>query len=174
MREELLIAGAGGQGVLFIGELIAKMAIIEGKNATWLPSYGPAMRGGKANCAVIISDKEIGSPLIESPTSLIVMNRPSLIFVDNVIPSGLVILNSSLAKWNNDREDLQVIRIPAENLAKNLGNPKIANVIMLGAYLRARGILPITSAFIALERKLGGKTDLYELNSRALMAGTVD
>ena len=161
MKEEILIAGAGGQGILFIGQLIAQAAIIENKQVTWLPSYGPAMRGGKANCAVIISDNSIGSPIVESPNTLIAMNAPSLVFATNVVSGGLVILNSSLVRWDNSRNDLRFIEIITE---------KMPNISMLGAYIKERKIVKMESVLAALENKLKEKKELFEMNKKILLS----
>lgn len=168
MKEEIVIAGAGGQGLLLTGSLIAQVAILENKHTTWLPSYGPAMRGGKANCAVIVSDEEIGSPLIELPTALIVMNELSLVFVKNVKAKGAVLLNSSQVKWNNSRTDLEVVEISADEIALSLGNIKVANVVMLGAYLKTRDFIDKQSVVAVLEGKFGKNKQVLELNKKAL------
>lgn len=171
MHEELIIAGAGGQGILFIGELLCIAAMKEGKHTTWFPSYGPAMRGGKANCTVIVSSEEIGSPISDRADSLIVMNKLSLEFVEKVKPRGFVIINKSLADWDNRRKDLKVLEIRANDIAKELGGFQVANMVILGAYLKRKRIVSLKSVIEALEEKLFGKEDTIELNKKALQKG---
>ena len=174
MYEELMIAGSGGQGVLFIGEVIALAAIKEGKYTTWFPSYGPAMRGGKVNCAVIVSLAEIGSPIAERPDSLIVMNQPSLEFVKNIKPGGLLVINKSLVDWDFSRKDIEVLEVEASAIAQELKFPQIANMVMLGAYLRNKQTVHIQSAVNALKEKFSEKklsADMIKLNEEALKKG---
>lgn len=174
MYEELMIAGSGGQGVLFIGEIIALAAIKEGKYTTWFPSYGPAMRGGKANCAVIVSLAEIGSPVAEHPNSLIAMNQLSLEFVKNIKSGGLAVINKSLVGWDFSRKDIEVLEVEASAIAQELKLPQIANVVMLGAYLRKKQIVHIQSVINALKEKLSEKklsADMIKINEEALKRG---
>lgn len=138
------IAGFGGQGVLSAGILLANCAISEGLNASWLPSYGPEMRGGTANASVILSSKEIGSPLVDDPTVLLAMNRPSLLgFVDRVHPGGLVILNSSVIQDQIQRSDLRILAAPATDIAKEEGVLAAANMILLTLYILDTGVIDI-------------------------------
>ena len=171
MKEEIKIAGHGGQGVLSLGWLIAEAAQLEGKKVTWLPDYGPAMRGQTANCTVIISDEDIGSPLSEQPNVLMVMNKPSLEFVATVAPKGLVILNKSLVQWDNSRKGVRVVEVAAGELANQLGNPKVANVVILGAYLKKKKTIKVESVMVALADKFGHKKALFDLNIKALKLG---
>ncbi len=175
MHEELVIAGAGGQGILFIGELISLAAIEEEKHTTWFPSYGPTMRGGKANCTVIVSSDEIGSPAPEHPDSLIAMNNLSLLeFVDTVKPGGLIIINKSLADWNNSRGDVEVLEIKASDMTKELGDHRAANLVILGVYLKKKGIVSfenIKKALRDIASEKGLSKNLAELNEKALQRG---
>ena len=134
MFEGVLIAGFGGQGVLSTGQLLAYAGMVEGKHVAWIPSYGPEMRGGTANCGVSVSTTPISSPVVSEPTVLIAMNRPSLEkFEPWVVPGGLIMVNSSLIKIKVKRTDVRIIYVPANDLAEELGNSKVANNIILGA-----------------------------------------
>ena len=136
MVERNIFAGFGGQGVLLMGQLLAAAGMKEGKNTSWIPSYGPEMRGGTANCSVMLSEQEIDSPLVTRPTSLIVMNRPSLEkFEDSVVPGGSIFVNSSMIDIKVKRTDVNAYYVPCTEIATELGNPKVSNMIMLGAYL---------------------------------------
>ncbi len=133
--ERIICAGFGGQGVMSLGKLLACGAMLDGRQVTWMPSYGPEMRGGTAYCAVVVSDRPVGSPIVVSKaTSLIVMNQPSLDrFEQSVIPGGLILLNSSLIDRKVRRDDVQVHSLEATTLAAQGGSPQAANMIMLGA-----------------------------------------
>ncbi|HML24399.1 MAG TPA: 2-oxoacid:acceptor oxidoreductase family protein [Aggregatilinea sp.] len=173
MHEELIFAGFGGQGVLFAGQLLAYTALAEEKHVTWIPSYGPEMRGGTANCTVIVSDDPIGSPVSQHPSIAVVFNHPSLDKYEEFIrPGGLLVVNSSLTMREPERDDIDCALLPATELANQLGNPRVANMILLGALLVHRPI--VTQATIArtLANKLGpAKADLCALNLRALERG---
>ena len=173
MKERVVIAGFGGQGVLFAGEVLANSGMQDGKEVTWWPSYGPEMRGGTANCHVTISDKPIVSPVITAADSLILMNRQSVErFRDTVRPDGTMIINSSLAADCEARDDVKVFRIPANDIAIELGNNKAANMVMLGAYIKVTGAVSMTSAESSAMTVLGAKKlDLAELNIKALKKG---
>ena len=132
----VIMAGFGGQGLMFIGKLLAYSAMKTGKHVTWIPSYGPEMRGGTANCTVVISDKEIGSPVITSPQALIIMNNPSLeAFQPQLKSKGTLFLNSSLITHQVTRNDINVIAVPANDIATKVGEKRTANMVMLGAYI---------------------------------------
>ena len=171
--EDVIIAGFGGQGVLFIGELLAYAAMKEGRNVTWIPSYGPEMRGGTANCTVVISDEEIGSPVITSPHSLIVMNNPSLdSFEPRLITGGVLIINSSLITRESKRNDAKVIKVPANKIAFELGSDKAANMVVLGAYIAKTKAVSPHSILDGLEKVLGEKKRRFlEINKRAFEKG---
>ena len=173
MLKSIIIAGAGGQGNIFAGEVFAVAVLKENKNVTFLPSYGPQMRGGKSTCTVVISDEEIGSPIISTPDALIVMNEPSLDFIKNVRRDGLVIINSSLSEYRGQRKDLRIINVNTAPILEKLNSPKVLNMILLGVYLKVMGIVSIENALAALEEKLKeeGKGRFLEINRQALMVG---
>ncbi len=173
MLERIIISGFGGQGVMLIGRLLAYAGMIEGKKVAWMPSYGPEMRGGTANCTVLISTKEIGSPIVSHPKILIAMNQPSLDkFESNVSENGLIILNNSLIKREVKRNDVNVVKIPADDIADKLGNSRAANMVILGAYVKQSGIVKIDTIFKALEKALAGRNKkLLSLNKEALKQG---
>ena len=134
--ERLIVAGFGGQGVLSLGQIIAYASMYENKNVTWLPSYGPEMRGGTANCSVVVDDNPIASPVIATPDTLIAMNKPSLDkFIDKVKSDGLVLVNSSLISEKVKREDVTVVYVDANAVAHKVGNDKASNLVVLGAYI---------------------------------------
>ena len=174
MLERIIISGFGGQGVMLMGRLLAYAGMIEGKKVAWMPSYGPEMRGGTANCTVLISTEEIGSPIVSHPKTLIAMNQPSLDkFESNVSEDGLIILNDSLIKRELKRNDVNVIKIPADNIADKLGNSRAANMVVLGAYVKKSGIVKMDTIFKALEKVLAGRNKkMLELNKNALKQGT--
>lgn len=173
MLERIIISGFGGQGVMLMGKLLAYAGMIEGKKVAWMPSYGPEMRGGTANCTVLISSNEIGSPIVSHPKILIVMNQPSLDkFESNVSEDGLIILNDSLIEREVKRNDVNVIKIPADDIADKLGNSRAANMVVLGAYVEQSGIVKMDTIFKALEKALAGRDKkLLELNKEALKQG---
>ena len=173
MVEKNIFAGFGGQGVLLMGQLLAAAGMMEGKHTTWVPSYGPEMRGGTANCSVMLSDEEIDSPIITRPTSLIVMNRPSLEkFESKVVPGGSIFVNSSMIDIKVTREDVNAYYVPCNELAAELGNNKVANMIMLGAYLGKSKCVDVETVLDALLEKLGQKkAKLIPLNREALLRG---
>ena len=142
MKSKMFFAGSGGQGTLAIGQMIAKAAMDEGKEVTWLPSYGPEMRGGTANCTVVVSDKPIACPLINEADVLVVMNLPSLLkFESLVVPGGLLIINSSIVTEKATRTDIRVIEVPAVDMAIELGSEKAANMVVLGAIIKETGVV---------------------------------
>ncbi|PNR93657.1 2-oxoacid:acceptor oxidoreductase family protein [Petrotoga sp. 9PWA.NaAc.5.4] len=169
----LIAAGFGGQGVMLFGQILSLAAMIDGKYTTWLPSYGPEMRGGTANCTVIISDEYIASPVLDEPTEVVAFNIPSMLkFEKNLKEEGLLFINSSVIDRKPSRKDIHVIKIPASEIADEIGNPKILNMVMLGAYLKATEAVSHDSIKEALERKLiGKKKDLLKLNLKAIEAG---
>ncbi len=174
MEQKVIMAGFGGQGVMAIGKLLAYAGMIEEKHVTWMPSYGPEMRGGTANCAVVVSDEEVGSPLISKDgTAAIVMNLPSLAkFEDELVPGGKLIINKSLIDVEPTRKDIEVYYVSANELAKELGNDKVANMVMLGAYLELTKIVEVESILHAFLKVFGeNKTHLVPLNKEALEKG---
>lgn len=149
---EIIIAGFGGQGVLFLGEVLAQAALSEGREVTWLPAYGPEQRGGTAYCTVVISSEPIGSPVVSDPTVVIAMNRPSLDrFEPLVRPGGLIVCDSTLTGRVPERTDVQAVAVPATAIAAELGAARAANVVLLGATLAARPILTAESLRAALD-----------------------
>lgn len=157
-QQEIIIAGFGGQGILSAGRLLAYAGMLENKNVSWLPSYGPEMRGGTANCHVIISDEPVGSPILNSATSLIVMNGPSLDKFENiVVKGGIIITDSFLVNKKTTRTDVEVHEIPATQIASDMGNLTYANIIILGKLLAKTGIVSKESFEQALKKVLPEK-----------------
>lgn len=173
MYEEVIISGFGGQGALFAGQLLTYTGMDEGWHVTWIPSYGPEMRGGTAHCIVILSGDDIGSPIIRRPNVCIVMNPPSMDKYDPLVrPGGLLVANSTLVRAKSAREDIQAVYIPANELAAELGNVKMANVVLLGAMLGMREILPIESVKRTLDEHIPERRKhIIEPNKRALDRG---
>jgi 2-oxoglutarate ferredoxin oxidoreductase subunit gamma len=144
MQTEIVIAGFGGQGALFAGQILAYAAMDAGKEVTWIPSYGPEMRGGTANCTVIIADEEIGSPLVRHPRAVIAMNLPSLDKYEHlIIQNGTIIINSSFVNRPLNRNDLHSVAIPANDIAETLGEKRMSNIVMLGALIASLPVLTL-------------------------------
>jgi 2-oxoglutarate ferredoxin oxidoreductase subunit gamma len=155
MQTEVVISGFGGQGALFAGQVLAYAAMDAGMNVTWIPSYGPEMRGGTANCTVIVSEEEIGSPLVRNPKAVLALNLPSLDkFECQVKPGGVLIANRSLIDRDLERDDINTVMIPANQIAEELGNKRLTNMVMLGALIYQLPILPLESIKKALEDHL--------------------
>ena len=173
MQTEVVISGFGGQGVLFAGQVMAYAAMDSGKEVTWFPSYGPEMRGGTANCTVIVADEEIGSPLVRNPQAAIIMNLPSLDKYEPLLRSGgVLIANTSLINRGVMRDDLEVVPIPANEIAEELGDRRMANMVMLGALLARLPVLSLESVEAAIrahmpERRKG----LIPTNIEAIRRG---
>jgi 2-oxoglutarate ferredoxin oxidoreductase subunit gamma len=173
-NERVICAGFGGQGVMSIGQLLSYAGMIEGKNVSWLPSYGPEMRGGTANCNVTVSDTPIGSPIIDhNATAAIIMNLPSLIkFEGELEKDGKVLINSSLIEKKVERDDVKAYYIPANEIAGEIGNGKVANIVMLGAYIELTKIVEKETVIKALKKVFGpSKSHLIPLNEKALDRG---
>lgn len=169
---EVVFAGFGGQGVMTIGQLLAYTAMEEGKQVVWIPSYGPEMRGGTANCTVVVSDDRIGSPIINNPGSACVFNRPSLDKFGQLLrKDGLLFINSSLIDVKSGRDDIRETLVPANDIAMKCGNPKAANMVMLAAYVAATDIVSFETLNAMLIEKMGKKKDLLEINQQAFKAG---
>ncbi len=170
---ELLVAGFGGQGVLVLGQLLATAGMLEGKDVTWFPSYGPEQRGGTCNCAVVVSEEDIGSPMVNQSDTAIVMNLPSLErFEDTVRPGGLLIYNSSLIDQAPTRSDVKVIAVPATDVAEELGNSRIANLVALGCFIEATKLVSLQSIEDSLKTVLPARHHrLIPLNMEALSKG---
>jgi 2-oxoglutarate ferredoxin oxidoreductase subunit gamma len=173
MHEEVIISGFGGQGALFAGQLLTYTGMDEGWHVTWIPSYGPEMRGGTAHCIVILSDDDIGSPIIRQPTMCIIMNPPSMDKYEPLVkPGGLLVANSTLVRSRSQRDDIEAVYVPANELAASLGNVKMANVVLLGAMLGRREILPIESIKRTLDQHIPERRKhIIEPNKRALDRG---
>jgi len=172
-EDRIIVAGFGGQGVLMTGKLLAHAGMMEGKQVTWLPSYGPEMRGGTANCHVILSESIIGSPIVTEATCVLAMNLPSLDrFESAVQPGGWLVLNRSLIPRAPARSDVRVLAIPAGDIARQQGSPRVANVVMLGAFLGLSQPVLQASIIAAIEDVLGpAKQHLLAINLNALEAG---
>jgi 2-oxoglutarate ferredoxin oxidoreductase subunit gamma len=152
VNQEIIIAGFGGQGVLSAGRILAYAGMLEGKNVSWLPSYGPEMRGGTANCHVVISDEPVGSPILNSATSLIAMNSPSLEKFENiVVPGGIIIIDNSLISKGSERKDIELYGVPAAKIASEMGNLAYANVVLLGKLIAKTRIISKKSFISALK-----------------------
>ena len=173
MQQEVIIAGFGGQGVLFTGLLLTYAGMDAGKEVTWIPSYGPEMRGGTANCTVVISDEEIGSPFVLNPTAVIAMNLPSLEkFEDLVKPGGVLVVNTSMVNRSVDRDDITVVNVPANDIAETIGNKRAVNMVMLGALLGNSDILSLEALEAALEAHLPERhKKTLPMNKEALRQG---
>jgi 2-oxoglutarate ferredoxin oxidoreductase subunit gamma len=173
-QQKIICAGFGGQGVMSMGRLIAYTGMKEGLEVSWLPSYGPEMRGGTANCSVIVSDHAIGSPVISGDAdAVIAMNLPSLKkFEKELLPGGLLLINESLIEVGAERKDIIELRVGANAIAAELGTTKAANMVMLGAYVAAAGLFKVDSVVSALKTVFGpGKAAYLETNRAALMRG---
>ena len=173
METSIIIAGFGGQGVLFAGQLLAYAALGAGKQVTWIPSYGPEMRGGTAHCTVVIGDEPIGAPLVRNPDVAITLNLPSTDKYEPLVkPGGVLVVNRSLVQRPIQRQDITVLAVPADDMATELGNRRLANVILLGALLAVRPILEPAAIEQALAEHLPERhAHLLELNKQALQAG---
>lgn len=173
MVHEIIIAGFGGQGVMLVGQLIAYAAMGEHKQVSWFPSYGPEMRGGTANCAVVVSDEPVGSPIVSEPTALVVLNRPSLErFLPALRAGGVLVYNSSLIETGPAREDVDIIPVPANTIADELGEARVANMVALGALLAHTGVVEVESVMKALAKALSKRRqDLLPVNREALERG---
>lgn len=166
---KLFFAGSGGQGILLMGQMITYAAMLEDKASTFLPSYGPEMRGGTANCTVVVSDKPVGCPLIYEADAVVVMNLPSLLkFEPMVKPGGMLLVNTSIVDQPAKRTDIKVISVPVNDIAMELGNVKVGNMVMLGALVRATNVVSEESVYqVMLKTFTGEKAALNDLNRKA-------
>ncbi|NLO89178.1 MAG: 2-oxoacid:ferredoxin oxidoreductase subunit gamma [Clostridia bacterium] len=173
MHHEIIIAGFGGQGILFAGQLLTHAGMVEGKHVSWIPSYGPEMRGGTANCSVVISDRGISSPIVTEPTILMAFNGPSLEKFENRIkPEGFIFYNSSIIKRDPQNPKASSYGVPVNEMAEGLGNSKVANMVMLGALIEITKIVSPETLLLSLEKALGRrKKNMLSLNEEALKAG---
>lgn len=174
---DVIMAGFGGQGIMLIGNLLAYSGMNSGLNVTFIPVYGPEMRGGTANCTVVISDDDIGSPLIKQPKSLIIMNQPSLEkFMPRLEAGGVMVINSTLVNavpaQGKPRQDINIVAVPANEIADRIGNVKLANMVALGAFVKATKIVPIEEVKKSLHNVISTHySQLIPKNAEALEAG---
>jgi len=173
MNEEIIFAGFGGQGVLSMGQTLAYSAMVEGKNVSWMPSYGPEMRGGTANCITIVSDDQISSPIVSKFDTAVILNQPSMEkFGAQVQPGGVIVYESTNILKASDRKDIEIYPIPAAEEANKLNNTKIANMVLLGAYLERKPIVSLNSIIEALKKVLPERYHhLLDVNRQALEVG---
>ncbi len=173
MLNEIILAGFGGQGILFAGKILAYGGLMDNKEISWLPSYGPEMRGGTANCSVCISDDPIGSPLVLEPNYLIVMNTPSFDkFIDSVQPGGKVFVDSTMIDKKSDRDDIECFYIPASQLAEENEMSGMANIILLGKFIKETDIISIDTLHKAFEKAIPPKkSHLIDVNMKAIQLG---
>ena len=172
MEHGLILSGFGGQGLLFAGQIVAQAAVIEGRNVSWLPSYGPEMRGGSAACTVIVSDRPIGSPVVDRAAILIALNPPALSkYAAVVAPGGLIVVNESLIEADVERADVEVVRMPASALARSIGDERFISIIGLGGALARRPIVAPASVRRALEEVAKGGRAVTDANLQAFELG---
>lgn len=171
--KQVLFAGFGGQGVLSMGQFLAHAALSTGKHVSFVPSYGAEMRGGTANCLVTISEEEISSPLTENPLMAVILNRPSLDkFEPKIKANGILVINTSLVDRQTERDDLEILELPMNKLAEEIGNPRGANMILLGAYLQKTGVVDVQQALQQFEVIFAGKSNqVIAKNREAFLVG---
>ena len=173
MHESVIMSGFGGQGILLMGQLLCYAGMHEGKKVTWMPSYGPEMRGGTANCTIMVSEDRVGSPVTRHPSSLVAMNRASLDrFEEDLQIRGFLLINSSLIDREPQRKDLQVIKVPANKIAEEAGTIQVTNMAALGAYVGAKNVVSLESVIQALRRMIPAhRKELLSANETALRKG---
>lgn len=173
MTYETIFAGFGGQGILFAGKAIAYAGMLEDKNVSHLPSYGPEMRGGTCNCHVIVSDEPVASPIIVEPTALIAMNSPSFDkFEDQLVPGAKAIIDSTLISRDANRKDIDVFKVPATDMANKMGLPKLANMILVGKLVKETGMFTLEELVGAIKKLVpASKPELLENNIKTVEAG---
>lgn len=172
MRQEIIMAGFGGQGVMVMGQILTYAGMLEGYNVSWMPSYGPEMRGGTANCAVIIAGNSVGAPIVTEPGAAVVMNLPSMEkFEPAVKAKGTLIINSSLISQAAKRSDIAAYRVPINDIAQGLGNIKMINMVALGSLLAATEVLEPGAVVQAFAKKFAAKPQLVDSNAKALQQG---
>ena len=174
MNKEYLFSGFGGQGILFSGKFIANKGLIEDKNVSWLPSYGPEMRGGTASCSVIVSDEQVGSPIVSNPDVLIAMNLPSLDKYEKTVKAGgIIILDSSLIERKVERTDVKAVYVPATRLASENAMPTLANMIIVGKVMKETGEYDEETILATLKKIISAKhADMLEVNLKAIKIGS--
>lgn len=172
MQKDIILAGFGGQGILLIGKMLAYAGMQEGKEVSWLPSYGPEMRGGTCNCTVVISDRAVGSPVIQRPQAVLAMNLPSLEkFEKDLKPGGFLLINTSLIDSKGSRDDVRIIEVPANEIAGELGNPRGANMVALGAYVGVSNAVSIEQLENVVRHTFAAKPSVIDVNLEALHRG---
>jgi 2-oxoglutarate ferredoxin oxidoreductase subunit gamma len=172
MLVKILFAGSGGQGILTAGNIIGNAAMLENFHSVYLPVYGAAMRGGTANCTVTISDEEIASPVASSPDFIVAMNQPSIhAFINRLEPGGQLIYNSSMTDSIPCRGEVDIFPVPANRIARNLGNERSANMVILGAFLKLTNVLKLDSINLSLDIILEGKKKLVDISKKAVLEG---
>ena len=173
MNQEMICAGFGGQGVMLMGQILAYAGMYEDRHVSWMPAYGPEMRGGTANCSIIISDEPVGSPIVSEPCVVVAMNLPSLDKFEHVLISGgSLLINSSLIDHQPKRTDIKVHLVPCNDIAAELGNPKVANMVMVGAIIAASGAVTIDSVLMVLVKKIfKNKPQAMKVNEEAIRRG---
>ena len=172
MRQEIIIAGFGGQGVLLMGQILTYAGMLEDKHVSWIPSYGPEMRGGTANCSVIVSNNPIGSPIVYEPTAAVVMNLQSLDKFGPMVQSGgVLIVNSSLIEKELKRDDIEIYRVPVSEIGAELGNPKMANMVALGGLIAATQAVEVEALYQAFAKKFAARPELLTANKQAIQRG---
>ena len=172
MQNEVQFAGFGGQGVMLMGQILAEAALQQGYEVVWIPSYGPEMRGGTAYCTVVISDRPIGSPIIRNPKHLVAMNRPSLEkFAPSVKSGGTIFINSSIISIDAGRDDVDVVKVPIIEIAKELGNVRTANIIALAAFVSRSQVVDFELLRESVKAKFANKEKLIPINMKALEEG---
>ncbi|WP_026478475.1 2-oxoacid:acceptor oxidoreductase family protein [Alkaliphilus transvaalensis] len=172
MMDKVILAGFGGQGVMFLGKVLAYAGMGSDLELCWIPSYGPEMRGGTANCSVVLSDEEIHSPVIDQADAAIVLNKPAYDkFAPRIKPGGVLVVNSSLAKLDEVREDITVIQIPATEIANEMGNTSIANMVSLGALIPHLNLVDLAKVEKAMVKLVAKRPELLETNLTAINKG---
>ena len=172
MEHATILSGFGGQGLLFAGQVLAQAGVLEDRHVTWLPSYGPEMRGGTASCTVIVADRPIGSPIVDRADIVVALNPPSLAKYEHLlVPGGLLVINDSLVEADPTRDDVEVLRIPASKLAREVGDERVISIVALGAALGRRPIVDPESVRRALTEGAKGGAAAVKMNLRALALG---
>ncbi len=172
MQSEVQFAGFGGQGILLMGKILAHAAMEGGFEVAWVPSYGPEMRGGTAYCTVVVGEEPIGSPIIRNPMHLVAMNRPSLEkFANQVKPGGVILVNSSLISVDSGRDDIDELKVPAVDIAKEVGSVKAANIVALAAFVARSGIVDVALLRQCVKEEFAKKAKLIPLNMTAMDRG---
>ena len=173
MNKEMIFAGFGGQGVMLMGQILAYAGMMEGQQVSWFPAYGPEMRGGTANCSVIIGDEPVGTPIVTDPAVIVAMNLPSLDKFEPLLSvGGTLLINSSLIERGPHRTDVKTLLIPCNDIAKELGNLKVANMVMVGAIIAASGVVSIDSVVNVLAKKIfKNKPQVMPINEQAIRRG---